>query len=231
MRALALGLALGALACATGCGSQLGLGRARTLDAGKTRGSVGLELDALSPHSSDQQSPILPWVLTRVGVHHGVTDRVEVGGRFWAFALPNSLVTVGGAVDGKIALVRAERPSDRINVSLGLSASYHQPRYGGNAYHVFSGTTPLLVGIRVGPHELVLSPRVAEYVWTSYGQNTATAFYFGGGIGIAMQVDRRFELMPEVAALYSMTSFDGEASDERRGVAMTQLGLGGRFEL
>src|SRR5262249_61373133 len=103
-------------------------------------------------------------------------------------------------------------------------------RYGGNGYHIFGGTLPLLVGVALGRHELVFGPRIADYVWTGYGQNTVNAFYWGGNLGFAAMVRRSFELCPEIVLMYSPTSLNGETTDQRQGVTMLQIGLGGSFE-
>ena len=218
---------------ALGCSSQLGLGRARTLDAGHTKIGAGFEADLLSANRGEKTVVPLPWTQVNVGVHHGVTDGVELGVRAWGFTVPNILTTWGVAADAKLALRRPDPTQSRLNIATGASFSYHQPRYGGNAYHLFSGTLPVLFGVSLGRHELVFGPRIADYVWTGYGQNTVNAFYFGSSLGFAAKVKQRFELFPEIVAMYSFTSFNGETTDEheRQGVLLFQGGIGGSFEL
>src|SRR5262245_61706151 len=121
---------LGAAAATWGCSSQVGLGRARTLDAGQTRVGAGFEADLLSAKHGEKTSVPLPWTQANVGVHHGVTDHLELGLRGWGFTVPNVLTTWGVAGDAKLALRRPAPTEGRLNIATALSLSYHQPRYG-----------------------------------------------------------------------------------------------------
>ena len=217
-----------------GCSSQLGLGRARTLDAGHVRLGGGLEADFLIPHTGEKTSVPLPWIQATAGVHVGATDRVELGARLWGFVVPKAVSTFGIAIDGKVGILRPKPEEGRWHLSTGLSLAYHRPRYGGQPYHIFGVTVPLLVGVSIGQqerrHELVFGPRVVDYVWTGYGQNTVNAFYLGGSLGFAGVVKRSFELFPEIVLMGASTSFNGETTDKRQGVSLVQIGLSGSFE-
>lgn len=167
-----------------------------------------------------------------LGYHRGVTDRVELGGRLWGFTVPTAFTTWGAAVDGKVGIIRHEPGRGKFNLSAGLSLAYHQPRYGGQPYHVLGGTLPVLLGWSLGRHELMLGPRVSHYVITAYGMNTVNAFYAGGSLGFAIRIKETFDLFPEAVAMWSPTSLNGEEEvDSRVGVGMFQLGLGFNWDL
>jgi hypothetical protein len=230
-RAALAALALLAVVSA-GCSSQIGLGRARTLDRGKYRVGFSTEVDFLTPKAWEESGATLPWLQVGIGYHRGITDRVELGARAWGLTVPTVFTTWGLAADGKVALLRPEPGQGRLNISTGLSLGYHQPRYGGNAYHIFHGTLPVLFGFALGRHELVLGPRIADYVMTAYGMNTVNSFYFGGSLGFAIRIRETFDLFPEAVAMWSPTSLNGETEDTSRvGVGMFQLGLGFNWDL
>jgi hypothetical protein len=212
------------------CSSQLGLGRARTMDAGKHKVNTGFELDVVSAQTGQEQAIPLPWTQAAAGYHVGATDRVEVGARLWGFTVPRVLTTYGAAVDTKIGVIRPDKGKGKFQAATGLSLAYHQARYGGQPNHVFGVTVPVLLGMSMGRHELTFGPRVADYVWTSYGQNTVNTFHAGGSIAMSIALRETFELVPEVVVLYSPVSFNGEVESER-GVTTLQLGVGGSWQL
>jgi hypothetical protein len=227
-----LGAFIALAALSLGCSSQIGLGRARTLDRGKYRVGFSTETDFLTPNAWEESGATLPWVQMGLGYHRGITDHVELGGRVWGFTVPTVFTTWGAAADGKVALLRPEPGRGRLNIATGLSLGYHQPRYGGNPYHVFHGTLPVLFGYAVARHQLVFGPRIADYVITAYGMNTVNSFYFGGSLGFAIRIKETFDLFPEVVAMWSPISLNGETEDSSRvGVGMLQLGLGFNWDL
>lgn len=228
-----LGAALACLAALSlGCASQIGMGRARTLDRGKDRVGFSLETDFLTPKAWEESGATLPWIQLGAGYHRGVTDRVELGGRAWGLTVPTVFTTWGVAADAKVGIVRPEAELRKMSVAAALSLSYHQPRYGGQPYHVFGGTLPVLFGWPLGRHEVVLGPRVAHHVITAYGMNTVNAFYFGGSLGLALRFKDTFDLFPEAVAMWSPISLNGEAEGTSRvGVGMLQLGVGFNWDL
>jgi len=232
LAALAPLVVLAALAALSlGCASQVGLGRARTLDKGQYRVGFGLETDFLTPKAWEQSGATLPWIQMNAGYHRGVTDRVELGGRAWGLAVPGAFTTWGLGGDAKVAILRPEERR-KVSVAAGLSLAYHQPRFGGQPYHVFGGTLPLLVGLPLGRHELTFGPRVADYVIAAYGMNTVNTFYVGGSLGLAIRIRETFDLVPEVVAMWSPVGLGGETDDTSQvGVGMLQLGLGFNWDL
>lgn len=221
------------VAFGAGCASQVGMGRATTLAKGGVRLGMALEGSVLSAQLTPTQPVPGPWAHMVLGTHVGVTDDVEVGGRLWGFALPGLFADIGGALDTKVQLRRSPPGNRGLDVAAALSLSYTHPTLGGAPWHVFGGTLPLLLGFNFGRHQLVLGPRVADFVVTGYGQNAINAFYFGASVGFHARFRETFDFSPEILWMYSPTSFGGEGSDDdlRVGVNALQLGIGGSWEL
>jgi len=229
---LSCGVAAAAL-LPSACGSQIGMGRARTLDRGRLVLGASSELDVASAGQGEDQSIPVPWAQVGVAAHYGLHDRVEIGGRVWGFGLPNVAASYGAAVDSKFGVYRPDPTQKRLwNVATGLSLSYQQILYADAPQHIFGGTIPLLVGYDFGPHELVFGPRGAAFISTSYGQETVITVWPGASVGVAIAIGKTFELFPEMVLLYSPISLNGESSSEgRTGVAVLQLGLGANLRL
>lgn len=221
-----------AVAALAGCGSQLGMGRARTLDRHKLVVGASGELDVATAARGVEQVIPVPWAEVGVGAHYGVHDRVELGARVWGFGIPTLTTTFGGAVDTKIGFYKPRPDESRWNVAAGLSLGYQQILYANAPEHVFGGTIPVLFGYDFGPHELVFGPRVATFVSTSYGQETVTTVWPGANVGVAIALGPKLELFPEMVLLYSPVELNGETDDdERSGIGVLQLGLGANFRL
>ncbi|HSN98794.1 MAG TPA: hypothetical protein VLS89_10935 [Candidatus Nanopelagicales bacterium] len=232
MRRVAFAAFVALAALSLGCASQIGMGRARTLDKGKHRIGFSAEADFLTPEAWKESGATLPWAQVGLGYHRGLSDRVEVGARLWGFTIPTAFTTLGGAADLKVAVLRPEEGRGDLNIAAALSLSYHNASYGGQPYHVFGGTLPVLFGVKLGRHELVLGPRVANYTISAYGMNTVNAFYMGGSLGFAARYRETFDFFPEAVAMWSPISLNGEEEVESRvGVGMFQLGFGFNWDL
>lgn len=225
-------LVLCVLALVSGCGSQLGMGRARTLDQGKLIVGASGELDVASAGRGEDQTVPVPWAQIGLGAHYGVHDRVELGGRVWGFGFPNLAATFGGAIDAKLGVYKPLASESKWAVAPALSLGYQQILYADAPQHVFGGTVPVLFGYALGKHELVFGPRVGTFVSTSYGQETVVTVWPGANVGFAIATSDRFELFPELVLLYSPIQLNGESeADDRTGVGVLQLGLGANFKL
>lgn len=231
---IALSIATIALASVTlvGCGSQLGMGRARTLDRGVTELGAGLQGDLAVAGTGEEQTLPVPWAHASVRAHHGLHERVEIGARAWGFGFPLSAVTFGVAADVKLGLYRPSPAESRWNVAVALSPSYHQILYADAPNHVFGVTLPVLFGRTFGEHELTFGPRVADFVSTSYGQETIHSVWPGASAAFAIRIGKRLDLTPELVILHSPLALNGESeSDDRRGITLLQSGIGASFRV
>jgi hypothetical protein len=151
-----------------GCASQIGMGRATTLEPGHTSIQSSLELDVAAPKiRAEGRAAPAPWAHIGLGVHHGVARGVELGGRAWYFGAPGHL-SFGAAFDTKVQMFRTERG---LTVSAVASLGYHQAQLGFTPWHSFTGFVPILIGQDFGKHQLVFGPRAGLTLWTAEGQN------------------------------------------------------------
>jgi hypothetical protein len=80
---------------------------------------------------------------------------------------------------------------------------------------------PLLMGIDVGRHQIVVAPEAGLQLWTSAGANEVWAPMIGLSLGFVWRIGQRFALVPEAAAYRTDVRIDYS-----RGSQMFHLGLG-----
>ena len=214
----------------TGCASQIGMGRATTIERGHGEVTGLAQLDVVAPQmKADGAAAHLPWAHVGFGYHHGVADGLELGGRAWFFGLPQHL-SWGVAADTKIQIVRGE-PRRGLSLATAASVGYHQAQIGGTPWHTFTGFVPILVGQDFGPHQFVVGPRAGYTLWAGEGQNTIHIPWFGGSTGVSFGVGRNAQtkIMPEIVFVYSPLSFNGAVENERFGATLFQLGLSASY--
>jgi hypothetical protein len=218
---------------ATGCPMLNGAGRARTLPIGRTELAVAPEATVLSPRFGDRRAR-LPWAQLRLDARHGVTDRLEAGGRLWGLSLGSfGFSVVGGAADVKVQLRRSPDETAGVDVALVPALAYQQVRIGETPQHHTMVVLPVLVGWRfAGGRELVLGPRLAYERWTGESQYPIDAIFAGASASFTLPLGRRFQLIPELGWLYSPVRFNGEVDTEnRRGLSIVSLAIGAGFRL
>jgi hypothetical protein len=206
---------------ASGCASQTGLGRATTLAPGVSQFTPFVEGSLVSVRTDSSQATTAPWLLPGLGYRRGVTSWLDVGVRAWAFGLPNYLTAIGLAVDGKVQLFRG----GRWHIALAPSVKYHAVALADAPWHLGFVELPVLFGLNLGPHQLVLGVRLTDTLLTGAGTNPVNTVWVGTHVGFSVRV-RKVELMPELGILYSPVSFNGETRDETRtGASVLHLGF------
>lgn len=226
MRHLGRSIALVTAVCwSSGCASQMGMGRARTLPKGTTQADLGLEAAVVGVKVTPSEALPLPWAHLNVGVHGGVTDDLELGFRGWGAGL-RGLSSFGAAADSKVSL----RKSRDVDVAVALSAAYHGVSLGGFLWSSGTLTLPLLIGANFEGHQLVLGPRLAGTVWGSESMKTLWLVHVGAGAALSLYLGKGLFLTPEVVMLHTPIGFNGTRDDpERKGATTTVLGLGLSF--
>jgi len=187
-----------------------------------------MQLDLVAPKTTEGGDAIpLPWAHVGLGYRRGITQRLDLGARGWIFGLPGHL-SFGGALDGKVQLLRGE-PGSGFSIATGASLGYHQAQIGGTPWHTFTLWTPILFGKDIGKHQFVFGPRGGMTLWAGEGQNTIKLPWIGGSTGLSFGAGEKNQIMPEVVVVYSPVSFNGEVNDERYGAFLVQLGLSGTY--
>ncbi len=170
---------------AAGCLSMGGVQRADTL--GRNNFQVGIEPGVLalpSLQAAVQVPLIAPMV--DVSVRYGVSEGVDVGGR---------IGTTGLELQGKFLLTK---PGDR-HVAVSIA-----PTAGGFFFGLLNYAAlnlPVLIGIKLGDHELTFGPRLTGQFLFGAGAGTSAAIsglLAGLSLGFAAQLSEHFALLPEI---------------------------------
>jgi hypothetical protein len=195
------------LALLAGCPSFSTMGTARTLPVGKTQFVVAPQAAYTKEWSIaglDRRSDVL-FPQFELGIHHGVTEDVEVGAKAWI---------LGFEVDTKVQLLRS--PSDRSGIDLAIDPGIGY--LGFTQAQSLSSTSltasqnslslylPLLVGFNLGDgSQLVLGPKLIDQVILPSSDTGAGNVLWGGAsFGYAWRIGN-FQLLPEVTVVYPMS--------------------------
>lgn len=176
----------GALA-ATGCATFGTMQTASTVGQGHTR--VALE-PSMWGGALPGGSLLIP--LVTLSAEYGVTNRFDVGGR---------VGLEGFEVWGKLELTPPVAP---VIVSVAPSVGGMALVGTGTGGGVFFFQVPVLVGIRIGGSELVLGPKIHDWMLVAASGSTTgggNLFSVGGSVGFALRLGSSFRVMPEVAVL------------------------------
>lgn len=174
-----------------GCASLGSTQTADTVGAGRLQVGVEPGVTAL-PRASNERPSLTP--LVDVSLRYGAAERLDLGLRVGQSGL---------GLETKVMLTPRAWP---VLVSLAPTLSAKLEPAGEPVALVgqtFGAALPLLVGVRLGPHQLVLGPRVQGFVFLP---NDAAATPFrvlmaGGSLGVAVRVSRAVAVMPELAVL------------------------------
>jgi hypothetical protein len=178
---------------ATGCYSFSTLGRARTVSEGRVE--VWGAPEALVV-ATDSGASIRP--LGELGVRYGATRDVELDAR---------VTTLGLTLGPRIQLLRAPDPTNGLDILIAPALAY-------TAQDKLALEVPVLFGIDLGEHQIVIAPRLVYQMRLGVPSVGAVNFlYAGGSIGVAIQLDSHVALMPEVAFLGQIYSDPGFTSN------------------
>jgi hypothetical protein len=204
-----------------GCISVGTMQRAETLGAGRTQ--FGLE-PALWGVASSAGHIVLPTI--GGAIRYGVLDNLDIGGR---------VSLAGVEADAKVLL------TPRGSVMVSLAPSIGGLAIGGAASGTTGSTTvgyinaqlPVLVGIPLGGHELILGPKLVDYtlfggasVKGGSGSAAINILSAGASIGFAARINPSFQLLPEIAFAYPIYG-SGTASASNGASSTTSSALNG----
>ena len=191
----------------TGCYSFSTLGRARTVQEGRIEVWGAPEALVVATDTGGSVRPV-----GEVGVRYGATREVELDAR---------ITTAGFTLGPRVQLVRAPDPRDGFDVLVAPALAY-------TAQDKLALEVPLLFGINLGEHQIVIAPRlVYQMRLGATGVPGPISFlYAGGSIGVAIQLDAHVALMPEVALLGQIYSDPGFTSNVASALGLqASLGL------
>jgi hypothetical protein len=210
------GAALAAAAALAGCTAMSTIKTATTVPRGQNQYIFALEGNGGAPVEFPVK-PLLPELVA--GVRRGLTERVEVGGKLTTLPLGRFVTTAG--LEGQVKVQLRRRSDSRLVLAVGPAAGFRYVASSGASMQVTYATVPLLVGIDVGRHQIVVSPEAGLQLWTSAGSSPIWAPMAGLSLGFVWRLGQRFALVPEIAA-YRTTV----AIDYSRGSQMIHAGLG-----
>jgi hypothetical protein len=188
---LALGCVLWAGAA---CGSYSTYRTTRLASTSKTEILVGAQVaGASAPEGGAAPLPELALAARR-----GVGDRYEVQANGTLLALKQAR-TGSLELGGKVRLAAAGRWS----LAAGAAAGYRIGESGGAIIEGAYVSAPLIGGVELGRHQLVLSVTGGYQRWYSSGARPVDVPFIGESLGFLWQVGRRWALLPEVGAAYA----------------------------
>ncbi len=209
-------LTLASVACLTtlllpGCYAFTSLGRARVLDPGKLEVFVAPEVYAVASGGGATVRPT-----GEVGARYGVVPGLDLGAR---------ITTLGFTLTSRVQLHRSSVPVGGIDVALA-------PGFAFTASDKLALELPVLVGISIREHQVVLAPRLVYQMRVGIGGQDAPAhfLYAGGSIGVALRVDAHVSLLPEIAFLTQVYADPGFSTNLAGALGM-QAALGILFDI
>lgn len=197
------------LSLLVGCASVGNVQRADTVGKGNFQAGIEPGVQAIGTGAS-----LAPYPHLDGSVRYGVTESVDLGLRAgWSFL----------EAQAKFLLTKPGDP--KLAVSLA-------PTFGGLAladrtsgFGLLHFAVPALIGIKFGPHELVLGPRLQGYyvfAGNTAGRVGGLVLAPGATVGIALGLGDRVTILPELGVAVPVLG-----SVSSLGTAQTSAGVGG----
>ena len=185
------------------CGTGTAYRTTRIAPSGHMQYLAGLQVSGggtmgMPQGGGDGAAAPLPELST--GVRRGFDDRYEA-------QLNTTLLSVGPAHTGSVELAGKVKlfEHDRWSLATGLGAGYRIAEYGGAIIEGGFVSAPLIGGIELGRHQLVVSADVGfERVYSS-GAKPVDVPYAGGSIGFLWQIGKTWSLLSEIGSDISPT--------------------------
>ena len=220
------------------CASFTSMQTASVVPEGKVRGFVAPETVGIvtsDTASSTGGSAFVPQL--EAGVRVGLGSGWDVGAKAWLF---------GVAVDGKYQLLDAGGHILSVGPGVGyFGASSSSSSGSSGSLNIVTFYLPLYYGLRMGEHELVLSPKAIDQLVLGHGtdgsgssSSSGNVLWVGGSVGMAFKVGQSLRIVPEVSVmypaavsgtLYSATGSSSSSGTVSGGLVMIQGGVGFLF--
>ena len=202
-------LLVGLASLSSACATYATLQTTRPLGKGVTQ--VAVEPGVVGAMSGTDLGGVAPRV--DLSIRHGVTEAVDIGAR----------LGLGGLdVFGKFLVMEGD---DSLRIALVPTAGllYMGSGSGGGGGGVLNLSLPVLFGVPLGEHELIVGPKL--YNTTLFGgvseAGGAINVLMGGAtVGFAARLAGGFTLLPEIAVL---TPLVGSSTSTSQGTESTSL--------
>ena len=185
------------LSLATGCSSFTTYKHATPLGAGKSKVSVAPQMSTVA----GEHGATLPYPELAFAMRRGITDRLDVGGSVAMLPLGDAFSSI--AFEGSVQHQVYRSPSGRYELALGAGAGYRATATTGAVFETVHASVPLILGVNLGRHQLVLSPYGSWQRWYSEGTSPVDVPALGTSVGFYWQITRRVALHPELAMAWT----------------------------
>lgn len=204
------------LAMLGACSSHTTYKHATPLGAGTSKVSVAPQMSTVA----GEDGATLPYPELAFAMRRGITDRLDVGGAVSMLPLGRLFSSI--AFEGSLQHQLYHSPSGRFELALGAGAGYRASATAGAVFETVHASVPLILGINLGRHQLVLSPYGSWQRWYSEGTPPVDIPALGTSIGLYWQITERVALHPELAGAWSPVEINerGETSLGHIGVAV-----------
>jgi hypothetical protein len=204
-----------------GCASINSYQTAETLGEGKMQVHVAPGLGLVSGSTAPRLD---------VGILYGMGETMDLGLRVGGTLLPGISLGLGGTTGSSFApnleVLFKNQFSDRANKDLAISLA---PSLGvgfASGGTALSLSVPVLIGIAVGEHQLVLGPKVVDYLIFG-GPSATNVLNVGATVGFAAKITDSLKILPEVGLMLPILSSAGAGSTS----LVLQFGVGVLFGL
>ena len=179
-----------------GCGSYSTYRSTRIAPAGKTEWLFGAQ--AAGASIPDQGAAPLPEFA--LGARRGFRDRFEV-------QLNGTLLPIRQLKTGSLELAGKARLVEhgRWSLAVGAAIGYRIAESGGAIIEGVQTAVPVIGGVELGRHQLVLSVAGGYQRYYASGARPVSVPFIGESLGFLFQINSRWALLPEVGAAYTPT--------------------------
>ncbi|HEX5059694.1 MAG TPA: hypothetical protein VFV99_10060 [Kofleriaceae bacterium] len=198
-----IGLAA-ATALVSGCGAGSTYRTTRIAPPGHTEWLFGAQVSGAGTVGIDEgggDGGVAPLPELAVAARRGLDERFEV--QVNTTFLPTPVASTGSIeLAGKMRV--AER--GRWSLAVGSGVGYRLTAVGGAHIEDIYASVPVIGGIELGRHQLVLSIDGGYHRLYSSGANPVDIPFIGESIGFRWQVGRRWAVLPEIGGAWSPTA-------------------------
>jgi hypothetical protein len=178
----------------TACGSYSTYRTTRLASTSKTEFLFGAQVAGIrAPDGAGAPLPELA-----VSARRGVGDRYEVQANGTLLALKQAR-TGSLEVGGKMRVLSEGRWS----LAVGAAAGYRVAESGGAIIEGGFVSAPVIGGVDLGRHQLVVSVNGGYQRWYSSGARPVDVPFIGQSLGFVWQIKDRWALLPEIGSAYT----------------------------